>query len=358
MSVDRTGPLASLARTMGSAALAALVALACGGGTEAPPAPPTDEVPSGSTPPSRATPDESPSSPSAPPSTPPPPSAAAPTAAECFQDIAGSTPGPDYDKHGPTIAKSCAGTHHQTIAGVEKVVFLGDSVTVGTPPTPQKDFYRTRLEAMLKQKFGAGLEVASCAEWGARVDDLLEGGKQIEKCFPSGVETKKTLVVMTNGGNDLAAWAKSKLSTSAAVAEADAALDLLRSAIEWLKSPTHFPNGSFVVFANVYEYTDTSGDLTSCPAASLSGLRGTWPEGIDALVHFEEGFMKVAVDTQTDLMFLFEHFCGRGFKRKDASLQCYRGQDAPLWFDVSCIHPTPAGHEQIALQFAKVIDGT
>ncbi|MBX3203491.1 MAG: hypothetical protein KF764_00420 [Labilithrix sp.] len=365
MSLDRTGTAAVLARTIGSATLAALVALACGGASEGLPAP-SEEVPSGSTPPSSGTPSspaaEAPSTPAAPTSSPtappPPPPAAAITAADCFNDLSGSVPGPDYDKFGPTIAKSCAGTHHQTIAGVEKVVFLGDSVTVGTPPTLPKDFYKKRLEDTLKQKFGAGLEIASCAKWGARTDDLLEGGKQIEACFPSGVENKKTLVVMTNGGNDIHAWAKSKLGTTAAIAEADAALLRLQTAVEWLKSPAHFPNGSFVVFANVYEYTDTSGDLSSCPTASLAGMSGSWPEGRPAVVHFEEGFMKVAVDTKTDMMFLLEHFCGRGFKRKDASLQCYRGANAPLWFDATCIHPTPDGHAQIALQFAKVIDGT
>ncbi|MDF2695417.1 MAG: hypothetical protein K0S65_3800, partial [Labilithrix sp.] len=113
----------------------------------------------------------------------------------------------------------------------------------------------------------------------------------------------------------------------------------------------------YVVFANVYEFTDTTGEMSSCPTATLAGMSGTWAAGIPAIVHFEEGFMKVAVDTKTDLMFLFEHFCGHGFKRNDASLQCYRGPNAELWFDLTCIHPTPDGHKQLAQQFAKVIDG-
>ncbi len=341
-------------------AIAGTSAFACGGASDASPAPPADQ-PGASTPPSSAPADTTtPSQPAPPPAAPPAgtaPSPATLTAAECFKDLAGPVPGPDYDKFKPTLAKSCAGTHHQDIKGVEKVVFLGDSVTVGTPPTSPGDFYRKRLEETLKQKFGAGIDVASCAKWGARTDDLLEGGKQIEACFPTGVEQKKTLVVMTNGGNDIHAWAKDKRSTSDAMAAADEALLHLKTAVEWLKSPAHFPNGSFVVFANVYEYTDTSGDLASCPAATLAGMSGSWPEGKPAIVHFEEGFMKVAVETKTDMMFLFEHFCGHGYRRKDASLQCYRGADAKLWFDATCIHPTPDGHAQIALQFAKVIDG-
>ena len=341
-------------------ALTGLAAIACGGASDAPPPPPGD--PAGTAPPPTGSPESStsPTPPAPAPTTAPTattPSPAALTATECFKDLSGPVPGPDYDQFKPTIAKSCAGTHHQDIKDVEKVVFLGDSVTVGTPPTLPGDFYRNRLQDTLKKRFGAGIDIGHCAKWGARIDDLLEGDKQIEACFPSGVENKKTLVVMTNGGNDIHAWAKKKLSTADAMAEADEALVRLKTAIEWLKSPAHFPNGSWVVFANVYEYTDTSGDLSSCPAASLAGMEGSWPEGKPAIVHFEEGFMKVAVETKTDMMFLLEHFCGHGYKRKDASLQCYRGPDAKLWFDATCIHPTPDGHEQIAVQFAKVIDG-
>src|SRR5687768_12919605 len=94
-----------------------------------PAAAPPGASPSSPSPPAPApgpTPAPSPSSPAQPPAL---------TAAECFKDLQGSVKGPDYDKVKPTLAPSCAGTHHQTITGVEKVVFLGDSITVGTPPT-------------------------------------------------------------------------------------------------------------------------------------------------------------------------------------------------------------------------------
>lgn len=356
------------ARTIGLIAITGAVAVACGStepvATELPASDPSgvgtgasDGVSSGgvSTPssPAPSSPAPAPTTTTTPGTTPPPPL----TASECFKNLTGAVPGPDYDKLKPTIAPSCAGTHHQTITNVEKVVFLGDSVTVGTPPTLPNDFYRMRLEDKLKTKFGANVVFSSCAKWGARVDDLLEGDKQIDACFPGGVEAKRTLVVMTNGGNDIHAWAKDKLTSAAAMAKADETLLKLRAAIDWLKSPAHFPSGSFVVYSNVYEYTDTSGDLSSCPTASLAGMDGAWPEGKAAVVHFEEGFMKVAVDTKTDMMFLLEHFCGHGYKRKDATLQCYRGPNAALWFDATCIHPTPDGHEQIANQFEKVISG-
>jgi lysophospholipase L1-like esterase len=288
----------------------------------------------------------------------PTPSTPAPvTALDCFQDLHGPVPSPDYDQFSPKVTPSCAGTHHQNITGVERVVFLGDSVTAGTPPTPIAEFYRKRLEVTLKQKFGANVQFSSCAGWGSRIDDLLENDNQIGLCFPGGVENKRTLVVMTNGGNDISSWAKDKLGTTAAMAEADVSLAQLRTAIDWLKSPEHFPNGSYVVFGNVYEYTDTSGDLSSCITASLSGFSGSWPEGKPAIVHLEEGFMKIAVETKTDIAFLLEHFCGHGYKRNDPTLQCWRGPNAPLWFDATCYHPNPDGHAEIASRFANVIDG-
>lgn len=279
------------------------------------------------------------------------------TATECFKSLKGSVPGPDYDQFAPTITPSCAGTHHQNITGIERVVFLGDSITTGTPPTPIKEFYRSRLQDYVTQKFGANVTFSTCSGWGQRVNDLLDNDNEVKTCFPGGVEPKKTLVVMTVGGNDVASWAKAHLSATDAVAQADLSLAQLKDAITWLKSPEHFPNGSYVLFSNVYEYTDTSGDLSSCLGASLSGFSGQYPDGKQAFVHLEEGYMKIAVETQTDMMFMLEHFCGHGYRRNDPSLQCYRGPNAPLWFDLTCYHPNPDGHEQIALQFEKVIEG-
>jgi lysophospholipase L1-like esterase len=279
------------------------------------------------------------------------------TARACFADLAGPVPGPDYEPFAPVLARGCAGTHHQTITGVERVVFLGDSITAGTPPTPTEQYYANVLAERLKTKFGANLEVASCAAYGARFDDLLAGKGELASCFPGATEDKRTLVVMTMGGNDVAAWAKAKLDTATATAEADKAVGMLRAAVDWLKDPVRFPKGSFVVFGNVYEYTDTSGDLSSCPAASIAGLSGTWPDGAPAVVHFQEQMMKVAVETKTDLVFLLENFCGHGFKADDPSLQCYRGPGTPEWFDFTCYHPNPEGHAEIAKLFGMVIDG-
>ncbi len=278
------------------------------------------------------------------------------TAAACFQGLKGAVAGPDYDQYHPIVRPSCAGTHHQEITGVERLVFLGDSVTEGTPPNTPAQIFRTLVAQDVVKHYGTA-EVADCAKWGAKMDDLLIGGQQIPKCFPKAVDTRRTLVVMTMGGNDIAGWAKDGLDATAAQAKADESAGLLRDAMTWLKDPVRFPSGIDVVLTNVYEYTDTSGDLLSCPAASLAGFKGNWPQGAPAIVHYQEQIMKVVVDTKIDMVFLLEHFCGHGYRRTDPALQCYRGPNAELWFDLTCIHPNPTGHQQIADLFAAVIHG-
>ena len=276
------------------------------------------------------------------------------TVAGCFADIAGEL-GPDYDQFGPTVGSHCMGTNHQEIDGIEKVVFLGDSVTVGTPPTLLWDFYTFVLSEALQARFG-DLEVSNCAKWGARTDDLLIGKGEIGECFPDGGSERRTLVVMTIGGNDIAAWAQDQLGVDEALAQAEAAADLLRDAIAWFHEPGRFPNGVSVVFASPYEYTDATGDVDSCPFAGFAGLEGNWIEGAPAVIRLHERFMQIAVESRTDIIFTLERFCGHGFHHDDPESQCYRGPDAELWFDLTCIHPNPTGHRVIAEMFQAVVE--
>ncbi|MBX3131443.1 MAG: SGNH/GDSL hydrolase family protein [Polyangiaceae bacterium] len=277
-----------------------------------------------------------------------------PTTQDCFGDLYDGEVVVDYDQFVPTLGAHCVGTAHQDIAGVEKLVFLGDSITQGTAPTPSSSFYRVRLAEKLTQKF-PGLEVQSCAQNGARARDLYTSGdQQIQQCFP-GPESKKTLVVFTVGGNDLANLAQSKASPAQAQTAIDQVMTDVRAAIDYLKSPTNFPNGSYVVFANVYEYTDLTSNMSSCPAAFLAGLTGTWQEGGGVIKGLREGYMKIAVETGTDVMFMGEEFCGHGYEAKNTSGQCFRDASAENWFDATCIHPTSNGHAKIAELFETVI---
>ena len=203
----------------------------------------------------------------------------------------------DYAQFNPVIGTHCKGTNHQDIIDIERVVFLGDSVTVGTPPTLANDYYRAQLADALADRFGLvppnGLwdqsnpidgvalikdsgDFSSCAKWGARTDDFLPPGPQIDDCFPPDLMDKRTLVITTMGGNDIAAIAKDGANGKPydqVMADAEAAVQKMRDAVHWfVDDPNKFPNGVFVLFANVYEFTDGTADLMSCPAAGLGGF--------------------------------------------------------------------------------------
>ena len=293
-----------------------------------------------------------------------PEDAGAPNLGErCFPEIYDPNhPGPDYDQFNPVVESHCLGTNHQDITGIERVVFLGDSITQGSPPTPWSQRYRVRMQNTLRDRFGRDVEIANCSKWGARTDDLLmPPHQQILECFPNAVEPKRTLVIMTIGGNDVSSVQKDG-ADGAPYAETRAKVEqfvrYLREAIEWFYAdPNRFPNGVFVVFSNMYEFTDGTGDVGACPVAGLAGFNGTWPDAEELVIWANEQFVRIAVETQTDIIFMLEHFCGHGFNNDDPSAsRCYRGPNTERWFDLTCIHPNPRGHEEIARMFTAVID--
>jgi lysophospholipase L1-like esterase len=282
------------------------------------------------------------------------------TVKKCFEAISKGI-GPDYDQYCPVVGSHCLGTNHQKIAGVQDVVFLGDSVTEGTPPSLWFQYFRNVLETPLKAKFGSSVTFRECSAWGARTDDLLEGQKQITQCWPSGHSDKTTLVIFTAGGNDISNWATNELPLAQAMIEADKAADLLQDAVRWFKEPGRFPNGVFVIYADPYEFTDATGDMWSCPAAAAGGVFfGAYPQnyfqGANAVIHFVERYMQIAVDQKVDMIFSLAHFCGHGFHNEDPASQCYRGPGTERWFDLTCIHPTPKGHQVLADMFMAVVN--
>jgi len=277
----------------------------------------------------------------------------------CFIDTPLGSERPNYNPLKPKLPKHCMGTDHQDIKGIEKVVYLGDSITVGTPPTLPEQFYRNLLTKKLEEKFGK-LEVKNCSKWGAETEDLLVKSKQqIFECFPDKVEKKKTLVIMTMGGNDMQAIAKKgmkgeKLEKS--LERARLSVKQLKDALVWLKDPKRFPNGSYVVFGNVYEFTDGMGDTSVCGLASSVGLSGSWPAARKVYKEMNEGYMKAAIETKTDMVFMLEHFCGHGFNHDNPKNECYLGKKAEFWFDFTCIHPNPKGHAALSDMFMYVIE--
>jgi hypothetical protein len=66
--------------------------------------------------------------------------------------------------------------------------------------------------------------------------------------------------------------------------------------------------------------------------------------------------VKIAVETQIDMIFILEHFCGHGLFSDDPQNACYLGPDTPKWFDPTCTHPSPEGHHQLAKMFMAVVN--
>lgn len=304
------------------------------------------------------------------------------TVAGCYENafVNQVLDGPDYDQFGPVVGSHCLGTNHQTITGVERVVFLGDSVTVGTPPSTNAQVYRNLLADALAGKFGLtgpsflwktvdvfnGTSVlqqdgdfASCSKWGARTDDLTQ---QMNDCFPQNELDKTTLVVMTMGGNDLSNLTQDAIDgvpNAELWTKTEAFVELQRGAVEWLKEDGRFPNGVFVIFANFFEFTDGTGEVESCDVSGLAGFDEPVPSPddlADMVIWANEQYAKIAVDTGSDMVFLLEEFCGHGFNADDPSAPCYRGPGSATWFDLTCIHPNPTGHQHIKDMFMAVVD--
>jgi lysophospholipase L1-like esterase len=283
-----------------------------------------------------------------------------PTARSCFAPFAvDGFEGPDYDQFSPVVGFHCLGTDHQDIRDVEQVVFFGDSVTVGTPPTPPDEYFRIQLEEPLRERFGAAVEFRNFAVFGARTDDLLRPTRQqFLRAFPEP-DPRRTLAIMTIGGNDLYAWLERHNQGRAheeIMEMVDQAIVDMEDAIRWLVDPERFPNGIYVIFANAYEYTDGSALAQECPLVAALGLTEPWPAGQEALFRFNEAFMRLAVETGTDMLFLSERFCGHGFLRGRPEARCDRGPDAIAFFDDTCIHPTPEGHAAITEMVLAVVD--
>jgi hypothetical protein len=310
------------------------------------------------------------------------------TVAECFADVYVNQRGlgADYDLFMPTVGSHCHGTNHQDIDRIERVVFLGDSITVGTPPTLSASYYRSQLADALADRFSLSYgdfewlwkrvnpfdgtsivreagDFASCARWGARNVDLLRDNGQLERCFPPDQRDLRTLVIMTSGGNDLAKPTRNAVDGATEDElwmQTIEFVQLESEIINWLVGDlARFPNGIFVIFANLYEFSDGTGDVQSCDTSGLVGFDKPLPipeQLVGMLVWANEQYLSIAVESGTDMIFMAEAFCGHGFNRDDPTAPCYRGPDTDRWFDLTCIHPNPTGHGVLTDMFLAVVD--
>jgi lysophospholipase L1-like esterase len=310
------------------------------------------------------------------------------TALQCLADQLpeSGVPPVDYDRFAPVLGSHCKGTNHQDIRGVQRVVFAGDSITTGTPPTPTADWYRNRLADTLAQRFGLEAPGAlwrnlnlvdgialqrqsgdfwCCAKFGARTDDLTrDPHRQLVTCNPPDQRDRRTLVVMTVGGNDIFKWAQDMVDgvpIETLWGLAEKAVQDLENAVHWLvDDPATFPNGVYLVFANTFAFNDADSgyDLANCPGAEIISMNWALINAdFQAMASwFTAQYMRIAVETGTDMVFFGEAACGHGYMRDQPSGRCYRGPGAELWLDVTCMHPGSAGHAGLYDLFLSVID--
>ena len=92
-----------------------------------------------------------------------------------------------------------------------------------------------------------------------------------------------TLVIFTMGGNDVAAISQQGADASAdevmmgypaTWALAESVIEHLESAVAFLTDPINFPNGSYLIFANPFEFTDATGDIESCTPQTKLDIPG------------------------------------------------------------------------------------
>jgi lysophospholipase L1-like esterase len=306
------------------------------------------------------------------------------TPLSCLESLATkqATP-PDYAQFDPVLNGACMGTNHQHIADIQHVVFVGDSVTVGTPPNTVENFWRNVVAVDLAARFGIEAPEEAwywydlwtgnayeqdsgafsvCAKYGARTDDLVEDNDQIIECIPEDRAGENTLVMMTVGGNDLFALVEdyaAGVDVATLWSDVEREVTNLRDAVTWVKTDRdRFPGEMSVVVANVFEFTDGMGNVDACPGAETLGYSYdlSAPDLQDMIRYYQEQWMSIAVETQSDIVFMGEAFCGHGYNADDPSGPCYRADTQELWFDLTCFHPNDAGHLATAELMLSVVE--
>ena len=68
-----------------------------------------------------------------------------------------------------------------------------------------------------------------------------------------------------------------------------------------------------------------------------------------------EQYMQVAVESGTDMIFMFEAFADTATTEPCRKRPVIGPRPNENWLDLTCVYPTPTGHEQIANAFGAVI---
>ncbi|MCG3172262.1 MAG: hypothetical protein GMKNLPBB_00409 [Myxococcota bacterium] len=242
--------------------------------------------------------------------------------------------------------------------GVKRWIVLGDSISDGCCRTFAQSYVGLLKNNNDREWPGfkgkdlttkyPGIEYLDYAEGGATTKTLLS--KQMPKV--QGGKPGKTVVTVTIGGNNLLAILGSSKADGARAADAYAAD--LKTMLDFFADKKNFPDGAFVYMANIYEFTDNTGDVKLCPRLPIN-----WPDAIFIFERYRKELTGLAKTyDNVAVVPLWEHFLGHGYLSGDQSRNKYYDPADPTnWFESDCIHPTPRGHHEIRRLFWSHITG-
>lgn len=239
-------------------------------------------------------------------------------------------------------------------AAVDRIVFLGDSITAGYGIDNRANRYTSLLEQNndtrwaefigddLTARYGP-VEVVDVSRSGAQTPDLTE--RQIPDLEAQGPFPGPTAVFITIGGNDLVNGLTAPGGPSSVPPRVEANI---RAAVDELKAL--FPDGASILITNIYEPTDGEGQTNEC----FFGLRVDAAE--PALDDANGRTLALAQEQGFAWVDLRAHFKGHGFNHGRETIDAYDAADPTLWLQDDCIHPTARGHHEIRRLFLAALD--
>lgn len=227
-------------------------------------------------------------------------------------------------------------------AGIERVVFFGDSITAGAGASKRSLEYPSLMRANDREAWpdwsGGALatrfpdldgEVLDVSRGGAVTGDLLGQLDRLEGLLDSTPAEGGTLVIVTIGGND----AQQALFPGAdAEGILSATLTNIQDWVDALQDGTVLGGPVEILLTNIYEPSDGVGQTEACFfGIDYAGL-------LPLLDGYNEDLGAWAQTVDVGIADLRGHFLGHGF---------VDGAGRDLWLASDCIHPNDRGHHEI-----------
>ena len=251
------------------------------------------------------------------------------------------------------------GTYAHRLPKVPKtVIFVGDSITAGAGAgNDDEDYVSLLVNNSNTWPDWDGIDLATRYP-GINVVDVSEGGAWTGTVLNTQIEhleeqltlplEGEVLVVMTVGGNDLQSVL---MNPSGVDARLEKTVDNWRKIAAYFLDEQRFPEGSTVLMANVYEPTDSVGQVGNCfYGLDISSLLPSLHDANTQLRGLAKELGFSALDMRGT-------FLGHGFHYNDPTTPYYNADDPSLWIANSCTHPNPRGHHEIRSMFWRAIEG-